>query len=277
MKLWRRRERTTTADPAERLTFVVISVVLCAVPGLCFVFSFGNVWDLAARLNVPTYVQPLVAPAVDLSVTGLFVGLSYLTLRGIKEEDLAPARKLLHLSGFFTLALNCAGAVADHELGRAAFDAVGPTLLIGWGHVGPVLLRQVILARTLPMIRPVPDTPPANVPQPGPDVTSADVPPEEPGDDWISDPWDLVPPAPDGHPPAADAASGPEDARVRAQRLDIAVEAFEHLRTSGADPDRRTWLAEFRRRGGSVQSAGVTELWAATQTAVVRRTETLRG
>ncbi len=153
-------------DPGERLTFVVVIGVLITVPLLTFLFSFGNVWDLARRLDVPTYVQPLVAPAVDLSVTGLFVALAYLSLRGVAEETLRPARHLLHLSGAATLALNCAGAIVDGKFGRAAFDGVGPMLLIGWGAVGPVLLRQVILARTLPMIRSVPDadTDPAQAP-----------------------------------------------------------------------------------------------------------------
>ncbi len=144
-------------DPAERLTFTVVIGVLIAVPLLTFLFSFGNVWDLARRLDVPTYVQPLVAPAVDLSVAGLFVALAYLSLRGIADDTLRPARHLLHLSGVATLALNCAGAVVDGKFGRAAFDGVGPMLLIGWGAVGPILLRLVMLARTLPMIRSVPD------------------------------------------------------------------------------------------------------------------------
>lgn len=157
----RRRDRPTrpvaTPDPAERMTFVVVMVVMAAVPALTFLFSFGNVWALARRLDVPTYVQPLVAPAVDLSVGGLFVALSYLTLRGVPREDLRPARRLLHASGLATLALNCAEPIISGHHGRAAFDAVGPLMLIGWGAVGPMLLRLVVLARTLPMIRTVPE------------------------------------------------------------------------------------------------------------------------
>lgn len=39
-----------------------------------------------------------------------------------------------------TLALNVADPVCAGEWGKAAFDAVGPLLLIGWAEVGPVLL-----------------------------------------------------------------------------------------------------------------------------------------
>jgi len=136
---------TPDRDPVERLTFVAVVGVLVMVPLLTFLFSFGNVWSLARRLHVPTYVQPLVAPAVDLSVAGLFIALAYLSLRGVPKTDLRPARHLLHLSGLVTLALNCAEALAEGKYGRAAFDSVGPMLLIGWGAVGPLLLRQVLL------------------------------------------------------------------------------------------------------------------------------------
>jgi hypothetical protein len=40
-----------------------------------------------------------------------------------------------------TLALNIAGSVTAGAYGRAAFDSVGPGLLIGWAETGPGMLR----------------------------------------------------------------------------------------------------------------------------------------
>lgn len=42
-----------------------------------------------------------------------------------------------------TLALNVADPLITGEIGKAAFDAVGPLLLIGWSEVGPDLLRTL--------------------------------------------------------------------------------------------------------------------------------------
>jgi hypothetical protein len=42
-----------------------------------------------------------------------------------------------------TLALNVADPVVAGEYGKAAFDAVGPLLLIGWAEVGPSFLRTI--------------------------------------------------------------------------------------------------------------------------------------
>ncbi len=46
-------------------------------------------------------------------------------------------------SSLVTLALNVASPVLWGEYGKAAFDAVGPVLLIGWAEVGPGLLRAL--------------------------------------------------------------------------------------------------------------------------------------
>jgi hypothetical protein len=40
-------------------------------------------------------------------------------------------------SSLVTLALNVADPLIAGAWGKAAFDAVGPLLLIGWVHVGP--------------------------------------------------------------------------------------------------------------------------------------------
>lgn len=42
-----------------------------------------------------------------------------------------------------TLALNVADPIVAGEYGKAAFDAVGPLLLIGWAEVGPGLLQSM--------------------------------------------------------------------------------------------------------------------------------------
>lgn len=42
-----------------------------------------------------------------------------------------------------TLALNVADPLLAGKWGKAAFDSVGPLLLIGWAHVGPELLHAL--------------------------------------------------------------------------------------------------------------------------------------
>ncbi|MGW2366894.1 DUF2637 domain-containing protein [Streptomyces sp. NPDC001667] len=126
----------------NRITQRTVTVVMAVIAGLAFVFSFGNVWALALRLGVPAPVAPLIAPMVDLSVVGLLVGLRYLSLRGVPAAELKAATRLMHLSGLLTLALNIAEPIAAGHYGRAAVDAVAPLLLLGWGQVGPQLLRH---------------------------------------------------------------------------------------------------------------------------------------
>ncbi|QLH26984.1 hypothetical protein HYQ63_15465 [Streptomyces sp. Rer75] len=116
---------------------------MAAVVGLTFLFGFGNVWTLALRLGVPPWVAPLVAPAVDLSVLGLLLGTRYLALQGAGREQLRPARRLLVFSSLMTLALNVTDPLLAGQKGKAAFDAVGPLLLIGWAEVGPGLLQAI--------------------------------------------------------------------------------------------------------------------------------------
>jgi hypothetical protein len=116
---------------------------MSAVVALTFLFGFGNVWHLAVTLGVPGYVAPLIAPAVDLSVLGLMVGSRYLAMHGASDAELRPARLLLLCASGASLALNVASPVATGQWGSAAFDAVGPLLLIGWSEVGPKLLRAM--------------------------------------------------------------------------------------------------------------------------------------
>ncbi|MFE9677748.1 DUF2637 domain-containing protein [Streptomyces sp. NPDC006259] len=126
----------------DRITQRTITVVMAVIALLAFVFSFGNVWNLALRLGVPNPIAPLIAPMVDLSVLGLLVALRYLSLRGVPADNLKGATRLMHTSGFFTLALNIAEPIIAGHYGRACVDAVAPLLLLGWGAVGPALLRH---------------------------------------------------------------------------------------------------------------------------------------
>ena len=125
----------------DRITQRTITVVMIVIAALAFVFSFGNVWSLALRLGVPAPIAPLIAPMVDLSVVGLLVALRYLSLRGLPAEQMTAATRLMHFSGLLTLALNVAEPITARHYGRAAVDAVAPLLLLGWGAVGPQLLR----------------------------------------------------------------------------------------------------------------------------------------
>lgn len=91
------------------------------VVGLTFLFGFGNVWALATRLGVPALVAPLVAPAVDLSVLCLLLGIRHLAMEGAPSEQLRPARRLLILSNLMTLALNVTDQLLSGQTGKAAF------------------------------------------------------------------------------------------------------------------------------------------------------------
>lgn len=124
-------------------TLRAVTWIMGAVVGLTFLFGFGNVWTLALRLGVPPYVAPLVAPAVDLSVLGLLLAVRHLATHGADRGQLVPARRLLVFSSVLTLALNVADPLIAGQYGRAAFDAVGPLLLIGWAEVGPGLLQAL--------------------------------------------------------------------------------------------------------------------------------------
>lgn len=159
----------------DRITQRTVTVVMAVIAALAFVFSFGNVWSLALRLGVPRPVAPLIAPMVDLSVVGLLVALRYLSLRGIPAEQMRSASRLMHLSGLLTLALNIAEPLIAHHWGRACVDAVAPLLLLGWGAVGPQLLRHF---HTVTQPAPAPastDTAPAPVSEPAPAVEPADI------------------------------------------------------------------------------------------------------
>jgi hypothetical protein len=71
-----------------------------------------------------------------------------------------------------TLALNVAEPLVAGEFGKAAFDAVGPLLLIGWSEVGPGLLQAIGATSRAPVAREV------NRPEPAVQANSDDGTPE---------------------------------------------------------------------------------------------------
>lgn len=180
----------------ERFTRHTVTVVMAAIAVLAFVFSFGNVWALALRLDVPRPIAPLIAPMVDLSVVGLLVALRFLALRGVPEAELKAGTRLLHLCGLLTLALNTAEPLLAGRYGRACLDTVAPLLLLGWGHVGPAFLAHFHTTAHLedanttapapaPIADPVPTSAPAPetaapAPEPVPAATPAPPPAEAP-------------------------------------------------------------------------------------------------
>ncbi|MDX3841695.1 DUF2637 domain-containing protein [Streptomyces europaeiscabiei] len=181
----------------DRITQRTITAVMIVIAALAFVFSFGNVWSLALRLGVPSPIAPLIAPMVDLSVVGLLVALRYLSLRGLPADQMTAATRLMHFSGLLTLALNVAEPIVAGHYGRAAVDAVAPLLLLGWGSVGPQLLRAFHA-----VARPV-------VPAPLPDEIESE---PATGSDAPSPAEPLTLPAPPPAPIAAQIAPAPAPA-----------------------------------------------------------------
>src|SRR6266496_113596 len=137
---------STRPSPDTAPVVQAVTVIMGTVVGLTFLFGFGNVLNLALRLGVPVWVAPLVAPAVDLSILGLLLGSRHLAMAEVTPEQLRPARRLLIFASVVTLALNVADPLVAGQYGKAAFDAVGPLLLIGWAEVGPDLLRALTTA-----------------------------------------------------------------------------------------------------------------------------------
>lgn len=127
----------------EALTRRAVTVITAAIVVMTFAFSLGNVTRLCLDLGITAWIAWLVAPAVDLSVVGLLIGVRFLSLHGYGDDQLAKARRMLRFCGVLTLALNIAGALGHRQYGTALVDAVGPALLIGWSEIGPWMLRQV--------------------------------------------------------------------------------------------------------------------------------------
>lgn len=119
-----------------------LTAVVFIIASLSFAFGFGNGWLLGLALGVPGWIAPLVAPAVDLSVVALLASVHYLRTRHLGGRIAGP-RLLLAVCGVITFALNVTRSLMAAAYGRACFDAIAPSLLIGWSEVGPQLLAQL--------------------------------------------------------------------------------------------------------------------------------------
>ena len=82
-----------------------------------------------------------------------------LTLAGASPSQIRPASRLLIFCSLVTLALNTAQPIIEGHYGRAAFDAVGCCLLIGWSHIAPDLLGSLQTARPRPNAVDLPSPP----------------------------------------------------------------------------------------------------------------------
>ncbi|MFJ3922359.1 MULTISPECIES: DUF2637 domain-containing protein [unclassified Streptomyces] len=219
----------------DRMTQRTVTVVMAVIALLAFVFSFGNVWSLALRLGIPDPIAPLIAPMVDLSVLGLLVALRYLSLRGVPAEDLTAATRLMHASGFFTLALNVAEPIIAGHYGRACVDAVAPLLLLGWGAVGPALLRHfhaVAIPAPVPVSAVLPAPAPEPTPEPVPqDITAEATPEPAPEPDPAPEPV-SEPAAPPALAPAALAPAPAPVVQVPPALLDAAREIADAHHTA---------------------------------------------
>jgi hypothetical protein len=133
--------------PTVWATFVITVLLALA-------FSFGNVWDLSTTLGVERHVAPLIGPAVDLTAIGLLVVVPWFVLAGASGDQLKAANRLMRLAGFLTLALNSGPSAIRGWVGgdatawgRALVEAIVPTLLIAWSHVGPLLIGLFVEVR----------------------------------------------------------------------------------------------------------------------------------
>jgi hypothetical protein len=192
----------------DRITQRTITAVMIVIAALAFVFSFGNVWSLALRLGVPSPIAPLIAPMVDLSVVGLLVALRYLSLRGLPADQMTAATRLMHFSGLLTLALNVAEPIVAGHYGRAAVDAVAPLLLLGWGSVGPQLLRAFHTVARPAVPAPLPDEIESE-PATGPEAPSPAEPPPAP----------VAPPIATAPAPASPVVKVPEPLLTEARSI----------------------------------------------------------
>jgi len=128
-----------------------VTVIMGVVVGLTFMFGFGNVLSLGLRLGVSGGSPHSSRPPLTCQSLPLLLATRHLALSGASVEELRPARQLLLFASLVTLALNVADPLLAGEWGKAAFDAVGPLLLIGWAHVGPELLHALSARSRMPV------------------------------------------------------------------------------------------------------------------------------
>ncbi|QMU74603.1 DUF2637 domain-containing protein [Streptacidiphilus sp. PB12-B1b] len=250
-----------TTSPATRPTGsgafarTTITTVMAVIAALAFTFSFGNVWALALRLGVSHPVAPLIAPMVDLSVVGLMVARHHLVTTGTDPLHLRSADHLMLLCGLLTLVLNCAEPLLAEHYGRAALDTVAPALLLGWGTVGPTLLRH--LHHPTPAITDSADQ------SPSAQTPTTDLPPTELGTEPEAGPQQAQPPtSSEAPPPEHDTEPQPE--LVQASDDNLAEPSAAAADTPSADHEPAT----PRKRTGRPPSASMDELLAVARPAV---------
>ncbi|MDH6119363.1 hypothetical protein ABH930_000605 [Kitasatospora sp. GAS204A] len=246
------------ARPAAPGTFArtTITIVMAVITALAFVFSFGNVWTLALRLGVPHPVAPLIAPMVDLSVVGLMVALHHLAATGTHPDQLRSANRLMHLCGLLALVLNFAEPLLAGHYGRAALDTVAPALLLGWGTVGPTLLRH-LHAPTATTTDPTEHTPSAKTPATEPPPAECDAEPQS-----APEPTQAQPPVGGGAPPVE---CGPKPQPELGQASDD-DQAEPSAAVDSPSADREP--TEPRKRTGRPPRASMDELLAVARPAV---------
>lgn len=76
-------------------------------------------------------------------MVALLLGTRHLAVYDGPVEVLRAARCLLIFASMVKLSLNVAEPLIAGHYDRAAFDAVGPLLLIGWAEVAPDLLQAM--------------------------------------------------------------------------------------------------------------------------------------
>lgn len=203
--------------PGERFTRVLVTVDAALVILLAFAFGFGNGWTTASRLGIDYRIAPLIQPGVDLAVIGLMLGIRYLAIHGWDDDQLAKPRRWLMTFGVMTLAMNTALPISEHQWGRAAWDAVGPVLLIAWSDLAPWLLRAIYSVRTEQSLLREPMTLPLRREEQEEEAPAPAIPPTPPAVPAPTPPV-IPPPAPPANPPSI--ASVPLDERIRHFLLD---------------------------------------------------------
>jgi hypothetical protein len=224
--------RPAAADQAgERAVRRFVTVLAVTVGGLCFAFSAGNVYQLAVDLQLWAWIRPLVAPAVDLTLVAVLVGVRFLAVRGVGDRELRRPRLFLLAVGLAAWALNTAGALAERDWGKAAFDSLAPGLLVGWAELLPWFLRQFHA-----VTHPTEDRTPVPAPAPVPVSTVGEA-RSSPAEDGT---WARSRPRRPSQPsrPSGTGAAAPVELVERARTVAAAFQA-EHGRPISRDALRR--------------------------------------
>ena len=229
----------------ERAVRRFVTVLAVTVGALCFLFSLGNVYQLAVDLELWVWIRPLVAPAVDLSLVALVVGIRFLARRGVSGAELRRPRLFMLAVGLAAWALNTAHAVAECDWGKAAFDSLAPGLLIGWAEVLPWFLRQFQAVTHPAGADSRPPVPILTAPPPADDNTPIPAAASDGGVPAVPLPGAApvavaVPPGSgNGHRPrAVSASAGEEPAADVSMRAHWAAERAAERTPSGAELDR---------------------------------------